>query len=352
MDLYQFLFGGDIFTPVENATGLPPLYLFLITIAYISILLIFFQNRAKLKEEYVPLLFTIIILFELLMGELHDPMISDQFGYMKGAEILFWDRPLYIWLTFYLRYYGMLLLNLILFLGIILMTIKICDKKGINKEYVLLTIIGNPFMLFHVYWIFPEILVTFLAFALYYFYELGLEKMGFILNILSFPLKISSVLLTLPISYLFFKQRKYLPILGLGFSVFFYFGLKHIFLADSFFLYNPTVIDTSPKNPIVNILNSLGNYILMLSPLVFFLPWYVKKVGFKKGEYEKLVSAMTLLLLAGVAVNYDYYWRYFLPLIPFYALKAPEIIGNKKELFKVLIFLNFIIVFPILAIWT
>lgn len=356
MDLYQWLFGGPIFTPVENASGLPPLYVLGLAIFYILGIFILFRYRERLKSEYVPLLLGFFIFFIFLMGEVHNPYLEDQYGYMKGSKNLFWDRPLYVWLTFYLRYYGMLLLNVVSFLGIVYIALKLCEKKGINKDYVLLFLFGNPFTVFHIYWVLPEILIASLIFAIYYAYESGWEKIGFLLNVPSMLLlKLSSVLFTLPLSYIFVKRKQYLPIIGLGVSAVLYFGLKGIFLGNPLYIYEfyeTDVIRINPVSPLVNILNSIGNFIVIKSPLVFFLPSYINKIKNKRAELENLIIVMTFLLLAAVGLNYGYYWRYFLPLLPFYALKAPEIIEKRESLFKVLIFLNFIIIFPILAVWS
>lgn len=100
----------------------------------------------------------------------------------------------------------------------------------------------------------------------------------------------------------------------------------------------------------MNILGAVGNLVLMLSPVVFFLPTFRLREH-KWSELELLTILLTLLLFLGVASNYDYYWRYYYPLLPFYALLTPGLVQKRKRLFLTLLILGFIVIFPVLAIW-
>src|SRR3990172_12375260 len=114
INLYEKLFTEDLFTAIEYSTIIPPIYIYLISFAYITIVLTMFRYRRRLGSEYLPMQYLIFGLAAFTMGQLHNPMLEDQYSYLTASETLFWDRPLYVWLTFYLRYYGTLLFNLVL----------------------------------------------------------------------------------------------------------------------------------------------------------------------------------------------------------------------------------------------
>lgn len=350
MDLYHKLMQSNIFSPIEDYTLFPPLFLFLISAVYILIILILFGYKKKLKSEFYPLLLVFIVLFEILMAEMHNPVLSDQYGYMKGQEILFWDRPLYVLVTYHLGYYGMFLLNLIFFMGIIYLVKKLSGENESVETFGMLFIVTNPLIIWSVYWVLPEILIAFTAFSIFYSYSKNWDKVAFILNIPVTLIKLSSILTTLPLSILFLRKKKYLPVAGLMISVALYFGIKKAFLGSTLYLYNPEVVVANPANPLLNILNSLGNYALLMSPLVFFLPRYLPILK-ENRELDMLILTITGLLLIGVAINYDFYWRYFIPLLPFYSLRAFHLIEGRERIFKILVSLNFIVVFPLVVIW-
>lgn len=350
MDLYDKLMQGDIFTPIENYNVIPPLFLFLISAIYIFIILTLFRYKKRLKSEFYPLLLVFIVLFELLMAEMHDPLLSDQYGYIKGQEALFWDRPLYVLVTYHLGYYGTFLVNLMFFIGIIYLLKKLSGKNETLETSGILFIVTNPLIIWSVYWVLPEILIAFTVFAVFYSYSKNWDKIAFILSIPILLIKLSSILIIFPLSILFLRKKKYLPIMGIIISIFLYFGIKALFLGSTFYLYNPQVFAVNPANPLLNILNSFGNYVLVMSPLVFFLPRYLPVLKEKK-ELDMLILTITGILLVSVGVNYDFYWRYFIPLLPFYSLRVSYMIEGRERIFKALISLNFIIIFPLVAIW-